>query len=282
MELVGVGAKACVATGGDVAAFAIADASKRSLENLVEILDNSVDVAGTARDAVIDDEFADPTTISPAVVGSTEVVWLDAEGVRATMEETGLEGEPEGAVLEFGGRRCTAVEAELEDVGHEFMCKVEAGECAATGASPGGLMTRTCWAGLEPPAAAAADQKTGETIAAIGAEHASAAFGAVSYSGDGVLFEVLWIGALKQKNFGVARWPTAEHTWFLGRVAVDCAEGVRLEETLGAVSSSYRGAAAVTGDAWIFGFKEGANFAAVGAAGVPADVGLARVKPDRS
>ena len=91
MELVGVGAKAGVATGGDVAAFAIADASKRGLENLVEILDDSVDVAGAARDAVIDDEFADPTTIGPAVVGSAEVVWLDAEGVGATMEETGLE-----------------------------------------------------------------------------------------------------------------------------------------------------------------------------------------------
>jgi hypothetical protein len=91
MELVGVGAKAGVAAGGDVATFAVANSGKRGLENLIEVFDDSVDVTGAARNAVIDDEFADPTTICPAVVGSAKVVGLDAEGVGATMEETGLE-----------------------------------------------------------------------------------------------------------------------------------------------------------------------------------------------
>lgn len=189
VELVVVGAQAGVAARGDVPAFAVAHAGERRLEDLVEILDDAVNVAGTARHAVVDDEFADPTSVGPAVVGSAEVVRLNAERVGAAVEEAGLEGEPERAILELGSGWRTAVEAELENVGHKFVGEVEAGERSTAVTAPWSLMAWCVWPVLEPPAAAAADQESREAVAAVGAKHSPAALGAVGNARDGVLLE---------------------------------------------------------------------------------------------
>src|SRR5262245_55910911 len=115
-------------------------------------------------------------------------------------------------------------------------------------------MARSVWPVFEPPPAATADQESGEAVAAVGAKHAPTALGTVGYSRNGMLFEFVGVRALKQEDFGVAGRSPAKHSRLFGRVAVDCAEGVGFEVSLGAVSASDRRAAAVTRVAWTLGF----------------------------